>query len=397
MNKKIIEKSVLKAFQTENPSIYFSDKPYSFYKKWEKKFEYDYRNLLNFPKDMFLNKTLLDFGGGTGENSVFFLNWGSKITHVEFNNKAIQIAKKVFKRYTNNRNYKFINKSLFDYKTKQKFDIVHSRGVLAHTHNKELGFQKMAKFLKPGGYIIYGDPNKSGGFQNMLQRHIVYSLSKNEEKQVKICKQLFSEDISRSKKYSYRSVDQIIYDRWIVPQQDDPSIQEVMKWFKKNNITFYSSYPRIIFPFTSDPIHYDDKFDYNIISQLSSLTEQIWMKKKFDDNYEYQRMLSPIKKINAIHVKLSNIVSSISLKKKINEKNLSNIIVKYLKGLKNLNLNRNFLDENINFFIEVQKLLKILKRKNITEIKNFIKKNKILFRGFSGVRHVDYIGVKNEN
>ena len=121
------------------------------------------------------------------------------------------------------------------------------------------------------------------------------------------------------------------------------------------------------------------------------------MKKKFDDNYEYQRMLSPIKKINAIHVKLSNIVSSISLKKKINEKNLSNIIVKYLKGLKNLNLNRNFLGENINFFIEVQKLLKILKRKNITEIKNFIKKNKILFRGFSGVRHVDYIGVKNEN
>ena len=29
-------------------------------------------------------------------------------------------------------------------------------------------------------------------------------------------------------------------------------------------------------------------------------------------------------------------------------------------------------------------------------IKNFIIKNKILFRGFAGVRHVDYIGVKNE-
>lgn len=397
MNKKKIEKSVLKTFQTEIPSIYFSDKSFAFYRKFEKNFEYTYRNLLNFPKEMFFNKKILDFGGGTGENSVFFLKWGAKITHVEFNIKAITIAKKVFKKHGVNKNYKFVNKSLFDFNTKEKFDIVHSRGVLAHTYDKQLGFKKMANFLKPGGYLIYGDPDKSGSFQNMLQRHIVYSLSKNEEEQVKICKQLFYEDILRSKKYSYRSVDRIIYDRWIIQQQDNPSISEVLNWFKKNNITFYSSYPRIIFPFTSDSIHHDKKFNYNILGNLSTLTEQIWMKKKFHDNYEYSKMLSPTKKINKIHKKLSKIISNISPKKKINEKDLSNVIVHYLKDLKNLNLNKFFLEQNINFFLEVQKLLKILKKKNITEIISFIKKNKILFKGFAGVRHVDYIGVKNEN
>ena len=55
MNKKIIEKSV--ELSKQKILRLFSDKPYSFYKKWEKKFEYDYK-LLNFPKDMFLNKTL---------------------------------------------------------------------------------------------------------------------------------------------------------------------------------------------------------------------------------------------------------------------------------------------------------------------------------------------------
>jgi len=397
LNRRLIEKTVLKTFQTEIPSIYFSDKSYAVYKKFKKNFEYTYRNLLNFPKEMFFNKKLLDFGGGTGENSVFFLKWGAKITHVEFNIKAIKIAKKVFKKYGRNKNYKFINKSLFDFNTTQKFDIVHSRGVLAHTYNKQLGFQKMAKLLKPGGYLIYGDPDLSGSFQNMLQRHIVYSLSKNEEEQVKICKQLFYEDISRSQKYAYRSVDRIIYDRWIIQQQDNPSIQEVLKWFKKNNITFYSSYPRIIFPFTSDSIHHNDKFNYNTISQLTSLTEQIWMKKKINDNIEYKKMLHPIKKMNTIHKKFFNTISNISPKKKINERNLRNIISNYLKDLKSINLNKSFLGENIDFFIEVQKLLKILKKKNITEIRNFIKKNKILFKGFAGVRHVDYIGVKNEN
>ena len=41
--------------------------------------------------------------------------------------------------------------------------------MFSHTYNKEKAFNKLASFLKPGGYLIFGDPNKIGGFQNMLQ------------------------------------------------------------------------------------------------------------------------------------------------------------------------------------------------------------------------------------
>ena len=60
--------------------------------------------------------------------------------------------------------------------------------------------KKICKYLKKGGYLIFGDPNKSGGFQNMLQRYGLYKFSKNDDDVVKNSEILFKEDIDRSEK-----------------------------------------------------------------------------------------------------------------------------------------------------------------------------------------------------
>ena len=170
-NKKLVEKTVLNTFQEEIPSIYFSDKDKSEYSKFKDNAEYVYRELFNFPKEMFKDKKLLDFGGGTGEQTVYLTNWGAEITHVEMNNMAIKIAKEVFKKNGSNFNkHRFVNTSIFDFKTNKKFDIVHSRGVFSHTYNKEKAFNKLASFLKPGGYLIFGDPNKLIDLANYISK-----------------------------------------------------------------------------------------------------------------------------------------------------------------------------------------------------------------------------------
>ena len=43
--------------------------------------------------------------------------------------------------------------------------------------------------------IIYGDPNQFGGFQNMLQRYIIYKLSKNKNDMIKNCELFFKNDM----------------------------------------------------------------------------------------------------------------------------------------------------------------------------------------------------------
>ena len=50
-NKAAVEKIVLKTFQEEIPSVYFSDKSKSEYKKFSENAEYIYRDLFNFPKE----------------------------------------------------------------------------------------------------------------------------------------------------------------------------------------------------------------------------------------------------------------------------------------------------------------------------------------------------------
>ena len=109
-SKAAVEKIVLKTFQEEIPSVYFSDKSKADYKKFADNAEYVYRDLFNFPKEMFANKKMLDFGGGTGEETVYLTNWGAQITHVEMNSMALDIAKKVFKKYGSNfSKHKFIH------------------------------------------------------------------------------------------------------------------------------------------------------------------------------------------------------------------------------------------------------------------------------------------------
>ena len=78
--------------------------------------------------------------------------------------------------------------SIFDYAPKddKRYDIVHCRGVLSHTAAKEAAFSKIATFVKPGGFLIFGDPNKAGGFQNMLQRYAVYRFASTPDEMVEV-------------------------------------------------------------------------------------------------------------------------------------------------------------------------------------------------------------------
>ena len=81
-NVKQIQEEVLKAFTEEIPSLYFSDKTESEYRNHCEQFEYFYHHLLKLPPRMFENQSILDFGAGTGESTIYFSNWNHKFYSV---------------------------------------------------------------------------------------------------------------------------------------------------------------------------------------------------------------------------------------------------------------------------------------------------------------------------
>lgn len=390
------EKKVLKDFQEHNPSQLFSNQR-KLYNRYKKNFEYNYTYLFKLPLKLFNNCELIDFGAGTGDNTLFLAEHGAKCTLVDMNPIASKKSKKLFKFYLkkNFKKHKFYVSSIFKFKSKKKFDVVHTRGMLSHTANPQMAFRKCASFLKKGGIFIYGDPNQFGGFQNMLQRYLIYSLSKNRDEMFKYCELFFKEDINRSVKYTNRTRKEIIVDRWVVYKQNDPTFDDVMSWFKRSNISLYSSYPPTNQILIDSHLNFPKKKITNLKGS-EAINELLWMRKNKDDFERVKKLIRKNKKFIISQKLLSKTFSDMNIDNFLNNKKISKVVENYSKSLKNIETFESQEIYSTKIFIkEVKEILKYIMKKDLKKIHKLIKNSKYLFKGNVGVRSVDYIGIKN--
>ena len=82
--------------------------------------------------------------------------------------------------------------------------------------------KKIASYVSPDGYLILGLSNKSGGFQNMLQRMIIFEFTDDENEIIELAKQLFEEDLYRAQTFSKRTINSIIY---LITTYPKPSVR----------------------------------------------------------------------------------------------------------------------------------------------------------------------------
>ena len=163
---KKIESEVLRVYQKENPSTHRIENDEKEYNRVKDFQENLFLNRLQFPSKMFENADLLEFGSGTGELSLSYLKWGALCTFVEMNVHACKRAEKIFSSFAPDQaQYTIQNKSLFDFRSTQKYDIVVSTGVIHYTADKEKAFDVKSQYLKKGGFLILGIGNAAGMFQ----------------------------------------------------------------------------------------------------------------------------------------------------------------------------------------------------------------------------------------
>ena len=120
------------------------------------------------------------------------------------------------------------------------------------------------------------------------------------------CELFFQNDINRSQKYSSRTREEIITDRWIIYKQNDPSFDNVMQWFKSENISLYSSYPPTNQFLIDSHLNFPKKKLYDL-KGTNSINELFWMRKNLND-FE---VLNKFIKINQNFIKAQNKLSSI--------------------------------------------------------------------------------------
>ena len=397
---KKTESETLATFQEEIPSQYFSHKGEDEFTSYVKKMEHLYRHHLKFPPQMFDGAELIDFGAGTGENTIYLANWGAKCTLVEMNDKAQKISKEVFSRYAKRpKDHTFVYSSIFEYSPteKKQYDIVHCRGVLSHTSEKEKAFRIISSYVKPGGYVIFGDPNKAGGFQNMLQRYAIYSFASTSDEMVDVSEFLFKEDIDRSEEAVPRTRRAIIFDRWVIQQQDDPSVAEVHSWMTDNGLQMYSSYPSVLMPIMSDS-YIDNKKNNSYMHQnLFTVPELAWMMRTDNDFKFVPEIDRNLVDFTSAFGELTSFVANFNKGSMMNINDFN----KRIDALVNSSTITSLLDpleDKMKLFTkEAVEFVRIVQNGDLNKVRLFIENAQYLFKGAVGVRHVDFIGHKSND
>ena len=393
-----VEQETLATFQEEIPSIYFSDKSEAEFRAYSDNAAWMYRNLFKFPPKMFDGANLIDFGAGTGENTISLALWGADCTLVEMNPRALDIAHQVFGRHISfdgiHGKHRFIQSSIFDYESPKKYDIVHRRAVLSHTADKEGAFKKIASFLKPGGFLIFGDPNKAGGFQNMLQRFAVYQHANTWEEMEQVCEKLFKEDIDRSQSFVNRTRRSIIFDRWVIQNQDDPSVEEVMSWLSENGLTLYSSYPSFIIPLLGDSVHHRPKFDASQTKGMTTIAETIWLLQNVGDRANVQVLNNNVSEYAERLAELTSYVANLNSSSSIYSHEFNELADAPVGSFENISFLEPLQVRLSEFIDEAKQFVRVVLTSEPDEIRTYIGSCKHLFKGACGVRHVDFIAYK---
>ena len=409
--KPIVKNKILlnvnEVYKEQNPSIFFSSpnkKKVNQIFQTKNKFLIEKLKLL--PK-MFENSELLDLGCGSGQNTINYDWAGAKCTLVDYDKNSTYLTKKLFTKYAKNK-FKVINKDLFNFKSKKKFNFVISNAVSHHTWDTIKSIEHAISFLKKDGILILGLGETNGFFQRNLQRYILYSLSEDKNEIIKLAKMFFSENLKRAKKYGGRTILEIIYDTFINPRIDPLSFQEIKKLFKKNKLHIFSSD--------------EENFDY---MEASKITKYYYSRLKKIDFRKNKNLEGPSFLFNSL-MNFSSLETSDKIKTKNSKtlKEILNIQNKLTKIIKNQNFQeykklkidaflKNYkktvvqlkktdvIDKKktLIFLGEISSILKILNSKKnrinkINKLKIIIKKNKLLFRGRSGKGMNYYVGLK---
>jgi len=124
--KKIIkiEKKIQAVYQRVSPSFYPKSKERINFKKNKAFLKNLFFNYLKIPLGYLENKSMLEFGSGTGEFSINYLLWKMKADLIELNPISIEKCKKYFKKFSKTKNFKIINKSIFTFKSKKNMTLL---------------------------------------------------------------------------------------------------------------------------------------------------------------------------------------------------------------------------------------------------------------------------------
>ena len=224
----------------------------------------------NLKKFIGHGKKILEIGAGTCQLSNYLaIGNNNSITAFDLNYDSLKIGCK-FAKKNEIKNITFVCGDIFDGIFKENFfDFILCNGVLHHTKDTYLSFEKSLKWLKKDGFVLVGLYNKFGRIRTKFRKYMFKLFGKK-------YLMVFDPVLRKINKESIKKIDAWIKDQYQHPVERSHSFDEVLSLFRKNKINFINSYPSC------------EPFQTNKEEEL----EKLFIKGSFSNYYE--RILSQI-------------------------------------------------------------------------------------------------------
>ena len=267
----LIYKKEVKDIKTLNVTNFYKESPFPNYKLDDNKgtiLEKGNKNYLTSKFKDFIGykKNVLEVGCGTGQLAMYFaIGTNNNVLGLDPTIESLLIAQNFAKKNDVN-NIEFINSDIFDDVLKEEvFDFIWCNGVLHHTKNPYVAFEILIKSLKKNGYVLIGLYNKIGRIRTIFRKYLYKIFGK-------IILNLLDPTLRNLKENSDEKR-AWIRDQYMHPIERLHTLDEVLKWFKENNINFINSIPSC--DFDED---YEDLFEKKSKGNLySRIINQISM------------------------------------------------------------------------------------------------------------------------
>ena len=220
---------------------FYKESPFPNYKNSDNKstiLEKGDKNILaaQFKKFIGYKKNILEVGCGTGQLSIYFsIGTNNEVVGLDPTIESLKLAKN-FADKNNILNINFVNADIFDDVLKENFfDFIWCNGVLHHTKDPYGAFEILIQSLKKNGYVLIGLYNKYGRLRTLIRKYLYKIFGK--KLLLKIDPTLRNLKLDENEQTAW------IRDQYTHPIESLHTIDEVLKWFKKNDIDFISSIP----------------------------------------------------------------------------------------------------------------------------------------------------------
>ena len=269
---------VIEDNETKKVTEFYKETPFPNYKNEDDKqsiLEKGNKNVLakTFKKFIGYKKKVLEVGCGTGQLSIYFsLGTNNQIVALDPTIQSLNLAK-TFADKNEITNIQFVNADIFDdVLVENYFDFIWCNGVLHHTKDPYKAFQILSMALKNNGYILVGLYNKIGRIRTIIRKYLskIFGLKFLE---------IFDPTL-KNLKISEEERKSWIKDQYFHPIESLHTLDEVLNWFKKNNIDYVNSIPSCDFELIHD---YENLFSKNskgsfysrIINQISMIFNRL--------------------------------------------------------------------------------------------------------------------------